>query len=136
MNELNKELIIKEVRRAKKALKAAQNLLRDSLYEDAVSRAYYAILHSAKAALLTKNITVSTHKAVLSMFSQHLVKTNLIEKEYGVILREEKEDREISDYDVLKEFNRKRVQKRVKDAEKFIDRIDSFLQLKLGNAIL
>lgn len=127
MNKINYELVEKEVSRAKKALQAAKNLLEDGLYEDAISRAYYAILHSAKAALLTKDISVSSHKAALTMFAQNLIKSNLIEKEYGVILREEKEDREIGDYDVLEEFSYERALQRVEDAEKFLWRIDKFI---------
>jgi uncharacterized protein (UPF0332 family) len=38
----------KEMIRAKKALEAAKTLLGIQLYEDAVSRAYYSVLHAAK----------------------------------------------------------------------------------------
>jgi uncharacterized protein (UPF0332 family) len=41
----------KELVRAKKALLAAKMLKENQLYEDCVSRAYYAVLHAAKAAL-------------------------------------------------------------------------------------
>jgi uncharacterized protein (UPF0332 family) len=41
----------KELTRAGKALLAAKTLLENQLYEDCVSRAYYAVLHAAKAAL-------------------------------------------------------------------------------------
>jgi uncharacterized protein (UPF0332 family) len=44
MNDLSQ----KELTRAKKALSAAKALLEYQLYEDCVSRAYYAVLHAAK----------------------------------------------------------------------------------------
>ena len=40
----------KELARARKASRAAETLLEHQLYEDAVSRAYYAVLHASKAA--------------------------------------------------------------------------------------
>lgn len=48
----------KELTRARKALLAAQTLLENQLYEDCVSRAYYAVLHAAKAALATEGVEV------------------------------------------------------------------------------
>lgn len=41
--------------RAKKALRAASILLEDGLFEDAVSRSYYAVMHAAKSALLAQD---------------------------------------------------------------------------------
>ncbi len=41
-----------EWRRAQKALQAAALLQQNGLAEDAISRAYYAAMHAAKAALL------------------------------------------------------------------------------------
>jgi len=52
MNELSQ----KELNRAGKALLAAKTLLENQLYEDCVSRAYYAVLHAAKAALVTTGV--------------------------------------------------------------------------------
>jgi len=37
-------------------LKVAEKLFRDGEYEDAISRAYYAMYHAARAALSTINI--------------------------------------------------------------------------------
>jgi len=51
MNERAYERAVKELTRAKKALLAVKTLLEKELLEDCVSRAYYAVLHAAKAAL-------------------------------------------------------------------------------------
>jgi uncharacterized protein (UPF0332 family) len=48
----NIEQAKKELARANKALRAAKMLLENQLYEDCVSRSYYAVLHAAKAALI------------------------------------------------------------------------------------
>ena len=118
----------KELARANKSLRAARMLLENQLYEDCVSRAYYAVLHAAKAALATKDIEPVSHNAVKRMFGLHLVKTGKIEKDFARILTAEQEDREISDYDIHIEINEDRAIKRVTDAEKFLKRIEKYLQ--------
>lgn len=83
MTEKIPEHAIKELARAKKALLAAKALLEKDLYEDCVSRAYYAVLHASKAALALERVEAETHKAVQRMFGLHLVKTGKIEKEFA-----------------------------------------------------
>ena len=124
MNDLSQ----KELTRAQKALLAAKTLLENRLYEDCVSRAYYAVLHAAKAALAMEPVEPQSHRAVRRMFGLHLVKTGKIEKEFARILTAEQEDREISDYDIHIEIEQDTAQKRVADAEKFLKRIEEYLR--------
>jgi len=125
MNDLSQ----KELTRAKKALQAAKTLLENQLYEDCVSRSYYAVLHAAKAALVTVGIEPQSHYAVRRMFGLHLVKAGKIEKDFARILTAEQEDREIGDYDVHIEIEQDTAEKRVADAEVFVQRIEKYLQI-------
>jgi len=118
----------KEMARANKALLAAKMLLENQLFEDCVSRAYYAVLHAAKAALTTVNIEPQSHYAVRRLFGLHLVKNGKIEKDFAKILTAEQEDREIGDYDIHIEIERDRAAKRVSDAEKFVKRIANYIK--------
>ena len=118
----------KEMIRAKKALEAANIPLGSGLYEDAVSRAYYSVLHAAKAALCKQGIEPESHRAVRAMFSLHLVKTGKIEKEFATILTAEYEDREMGDYGIDIDIEAERAEKRVMDAEAFIKRVQKFLE--------
>ena len=124
MNDLSQKGLI----RAKKALSAAKALLEFQLYEDCVSRAYYAVLHAAKAALAMEGIDAQSHVAVRRKFGLNLVKTGKIEKDFAQILTKEKEDRELSDYNIHIEIERDTAEKRVVDAEKFVKRIETFLR--------
>ncbi len=124
MNDISQ----KELIRAKKALLAAKTLLENQLYEDCVSRAYYVVLHAAKAALAIEGVEPQSHHAVRRMFGLHLVKTGKIEKEFARILTAEQEDREIADYDIHIEIEQDTALKRVLDAEKFVERIEKYLQ--------
>lgn len=125
MNDSSK----KELIRAKKALLAAKTLLENQLYEDCVSRAYYSVLHAAKAALANEGAEPQSHHAVRRMFGLHLVKTGKIEKDFARILTAEQEDREISDYDIHIEIEQDTAQKRVADADKFVKRMEEYLQV-------
>ena len=62
-----------EVARGEDALRAARELLKIGLVNDAVSRAYYAALHVARALLLTEGIEPATHGGVGSMRGLHFV---------------------------------------------------------------
>ena len=128
MSDKLSQLIDKEIARANSALAASKILFEKELLEDAVSRAYYAVLHAAKAALYSVGVESDTHKGVRSMFGLHLVKTGKIEKEFSKILTAEKEDREIGDYNVTIEIGEERAEERVKEAEKFVERIKRFLK--------
>jgi uncharacterized protein (UPF0332 family) len=121
------EEIKKEILRAGKSLKAAQLLFRDNLLEDALSRAYYAILHAARAVLLAEGVTVSSHRAVRRLFGQHLIKPGKLSHHLAAILAEEQDDRALADYDVLFHPEPERVQKRVADAEAFLAASRTFL---------
>lgn len=127
MNKKSRLIAQKELVRARKALRAAQTLLDYELYEDAVSRAYYAVLHASKAALATVDLYPDSHQSVRRLFGLHLVKTNLIEREYATILTAEQEDRELSDYNINISIEKSRASHRVEDARKFVEKIEKYL---------
>jgi hypothetical protein len=75
------------------------------LEEDAVSRAYYAILHGAKAALFVHNVATASHAAVRRMFGQHLIMTGEIERQWSSHFGEGFDDRLAADYDARAFFS-------------------------------
>jgi uncharacterized protein (UPF0332 family) len=128
MNKMLYERALKELNRAKKALLAAKILIEKDLREDCISRAYYAVLHGAKAALSMVGVEPDTHDGVRRMFGLHLVKTGKIEKEFAKIFTAEQEDREIGDYAIYINIEKERANQRVNEAEKFLKRIEQYLQ--------
>jgi uncharacterized protein (UPF0332 family) len=128
MNPEGSDRAEKYLARSRKALLAAQVLEEKGLFEDSVSRAYYAVLHAAKAALSTVGVESTTHVGVRRMFGLHLVKTGKIENEFAKILAREQEDREIGDYEAGIELGEERARRRLAQAEQFIKRIELYLQ--------
>jgi hypothetical protein len=112
--------------KARKALASAKILFEEVLFEDCVSRAYYAVLHAAKSVLILCNVDAHTHDGVRSMFGLHFIKPGKIEKEYAKILVDELESRVMVDYDASIKIEKEEAEKSVNDAEKFVIRMESY----------
>lgn len=117
-----------ELHRADKSLQATQSLLEDNFLEDALSRAYYAILHAARGALLAEGVDVSSHRAVRRLFGLHLIKPGKLAMRFAKILAEEQDDRFLADYDAWFHPERERAEKRVSEAAEFLAAINVFLR--------
>jgi uncharacterized protein (UPF0332 family) len=87
------------IAKAQRYLKSADLLLRDGDYESSVSRTYYAMFYCAEAALLTRNLTFSSHKSVIAAFGEHFIKTGVFSKEMGRELNRAFEKRQLGDYE-------------------------------------
>ena len=114
--------------RAQKSLKSGDVLLSHGFYEDAISRAYYAILHSAKASLTLMDINVESHRGVRRLFSQHLIKTGKISDKYAKILSAEQDERLKADYDALYFADEEDARECVSDAGEFLAAIKNYLR--------
>lgn len=124
---MNTSLIISEWKRATDALGASKSCRRDRFYADAVSRAYYAILHGAKAALQLQGIAAESHAAVKRLFGLHLIRTGLIETDWGSVAGESLDVRLTADYDVETQFTDSDAREEWDRARAFLIRIRELL---------
>lgn len=113
-----------------RSLEAADVLAREAYGEDAVSRAYNAVLHAAKAALLVHGVAPESHAAVRRMFGQHLVRTGELEAQWSKRLTQHSDDRLAADYDVGVFFSAEDAQEECGQARAFVDRIRRYLSAK------
>ena len=125
-----REMVIGEWRRAMESLGAAEFLQRGDYETDAVSRAYYAIMHAARAALFVRDIDTNSHAATKRMFGLHLIRTGEIEAEWSDYLAEGIDERLVADYDVHIRFSSEEAMHQCERAREFLDRIRQYL---LGN---
>jgi uncharacterized protein (UPF0332 family) len=86
--------------KADKFLLTAQRALNTGDYDSCVSRCYYAMFFMAEAVLLTKNITSSSHKGVISSFGENFVKTNIFARSTGAALNDAYDKRLVGDYGI------------------------------------
>ena len=115
-------------RRAIKALRAAETLSDNGLPEDAVSRAYYAVLHAARAALMSKGVTARTHTGVRRQFGTELVGAGDIEAEWAKTLARVQSARESADYDTATDLPEQRAAEIVTQARRFVERLGKYLR--------
>jgi hypothetical protein len=86
--------------RAERALSSAKLLLKHGELEDAVSRAYYAMFHAARAILFSKGVKAKTHRGTISLFGEHIVKKGYLSEEYADTLRKTFDLRQKSNYEL------------------------------------
>ena len=115
--------IAAHIERAHESLKAAQLLLNDDLSSDAVSRAYYACLHVAKAALLSIEEAPRTHKGIHNRFWVQFVESGRIPRAVGDVLAYAWKMREQADYDVLTRFDPGSVADLLRDVAGFVEAV-------------
>ena len=128
MVTVNRGLAVAEWRRSRSALQSASVLSRAELSADAISRAYYAIRHAAKAALLTRSITASSHHAINRLLNRHLIYAGFVEREWLDVFRAAMRARMEADYDVMAAFTPWQAEGHRRQAAAFCARIRRYLQ--------
>lgn len=118
------------IERAEKYLRSAEILLEEEDYESSVSRTYYAMFYSAQAMLLTKNLSFSSHKGVISTFGEHFVKTGIFPKEMGKELNRAFEKRQLGDYEYTFVISKTEAEEMLKSGKKFVEKIVQHLKEK------
>jgi len=113
--------------KAHERLKVAKKLFRSGDYEDAVSRAYYAMYHAARAALFTVNASPKTHEGVVSEFGKRFVLTGVVPKELGRDLANAKAARETYEYSVTASVGKAEAEAMLSSAQQFVDELKRIL---------
>ncbi len=113
--------------KARDKARVARDLLTRREWDDAVSRAYYAAFHAAQAALATEGQRAETHRGVVTLFGLLLVKTGKLDRKWGKLLSNLKDDRESSDYEALSWIDEQTAQRAVQEAEEFVRIVDQYI---------
>jgi uncharacterized protein (UPF0332 family) len=111
--------VLAEMTRGAEALRSARELLRLGLLNDAVSRAYYAALHVARALLLTEGVDPKTHGGVSSMLGLHFVVPGRLAAAHAKGLARLEQFRAEADYNRFFLFNAEGAAEEVAVAETF-----------------
>lgn len=98
MSEL-RQRAIREHEGAKKVLEQAEHQLEFQYWDAAISRAYYAIFHAARAVLYARGSEPTTHRGVVREFGRLMVKAGEVDEKYSEILRKAREERQTADYE-------------------------------------
>jgi len=121
------ELAREMMRKAKDKLESAWILFRNSKFEDAVSRAYYAAFFAASAVLYLLGEVPKSHDGLIHLFGLKVIREGLVDKKYGRILSKLREARESSDYSLYTFFEKEEVLSLLNDAEAFIKEMERLI---------
>ncbi|MHC4425811.1 MAG: HEPN domain-containing protein [Planctomycetota bacterium] len=116
------------IEKARRYLRSTELLIQDGDYDSAVSRAYYAMFYAAEAALLKKEMTFSSHKAVISAFGRYFVKTGVFDKRMGRDLNIIFGERQLGDYESNFSISEDNARHALEIARGFVDRIAAWLE--------
>jgi len=128
MNDYSTDLTTYRLEKAQTKLAAAKLLLDEKLYEDSLSRSYYAMFTAARALLATAKMDSSKHSGVISLFNQHFVKTGIVEKQSGRMLMDAKDSREKSDYGDHVAIEEDDAKNQYEQAKKFVEHIEAVIK--------
>ncbi len=123
---------MKEIRdlieKAEKFLTTAEQALKIEDYDSCVSRCYYAMFFMAEAALLTKDLSASSHKGVINLFGQYLVKTKIFDKSLGRALNDAYDLRLMGDYGIGFTVSESIAKDLLETARNFVDVLKHYLK--------
>lgn len=97
------------------------------MFDDAVSRAYYAVFHAMNAALISRGLSFSSHAQTIGVFNREFVKSGVFPKEYSQIIQDLFEDRQAGDYDVDTIIDEQTARESIDKAEIIISGIERYL---------
>jgi uncharacterized protein (UPF0332 family) len=102
--------------------------LNGNFNRDAISRAYYAVLCAADAALATKGFVAKSRAGTDSLFGFHFVKPGLVDKRFGGLVGRAADVRIKADYDHEVTFTREDAEHWLERAKEFVTAIDAAIR--------
>jgi uncharacterized protein (UPF0332 family)/predicted nucleotidyltransferase len=118
---------------ADEKLGVARDLARDAHYDDALSKAYYAVFYGAKAALLSIGVKVKSHSGAISEFGRRFVTTGRVDQRFSAIHSSLSRARLRSDYDPYPRVDKRRAEQAIRDAETFTARARELVEEELSS---
>jgi len=116
------------IKRARRYLQSAEILLKEGDFESCVSRAYYAMFYSAEALLLTRGLSFSSHRGVISAFGKHFVKTGIFSKDMSKELHRAFEKRQLGDYEYTFVISKSEAGEMLEQGKEFVEKIVQYLK--------
>ena len=114
--------------RSERYIKSAGLRIGDGDYESAVSRVYNAMFYSVEALLLTKDLSFSSHKSVISAFGEHFVKRGIFPKDFRKALTRAFQKRQFSDYEFTFVISKEEADEILAQGKDFISSIVKYLK--------
>ncbi len=109
-------------------LSTARDLMEKNHYNDAISRAYYAMFYASKAVLLALGEDPHKHEGVVSAFGERVAKVGLSDPKFGTLLSNAKGLREEADYEDFFHATKEQTENAIRNAEDFVGEAENVLK--------
>jgi uncharacterized protein (UPF0332 family) len=119
-NDNQRRGILAEVARGDEAMREAETLLAAKLLAGAVSRAYYAAFHYARAMLLTLGEEARTHGGLTRLLHRDIVATGKLDPDIASLFSQLQRFRQDADYTAEFVFTAAGAAGEVRDARTFV----------------
>ena len=128
--EDRKVLVDMQVERARRFIKQADEMM-DMGYSDmAVNRFYYACFHIVQALFIQREIVAHTHTGMLTQFSKHFVKTEMVALEDGSFLARLFQLRQKADYNCAYDITKEEALSLKEPTHTFVEKIGDIISQK------
>jgi uncharacterized protein (UPF0332 family) len=126
------ETIRHRLGKARQALGEARGLFDLGYTIGVVNRTYYACFYAVSALLVSEGLSTSKHSGVLSLFSQHWIKTRRLDTELWDFYKDLFDMRLTGDYQDVPAFDRADAERWLGEAEDFVNQITGWLRENAG----
>ena len=109
-----------EMKCGDEALAEARHLAAGGFFRGAVSRAYYAAYHWARALLVARGMESKTHRGTIQLLNLHFVKDGHLGESTAADLAHLETYRELSDYTATASFTEDEARAEIARAERFV----------------
>lgn len=123
-----KDASAKLLKKAERAIRAAEVLLDAGVPDFAFGRAYYAMFYSLQALLFENGIRFRKHGSVHAALAEHFTRKGIIDARFHRMIVGAYEDRIAGDYTVEVDFEAADVKERIAEAREFLRMIEGKLE--------
>lgn len=113
--------------RAWDTLDDAKILASNGKWNSAINRLYYSAYYAVMALLLKNGLKPTTHNGAKTIFTEHFIKNQIIDRNFGKMYSQLFTWRQKGDYDDLFDFDESKVKPYFEPVEEFIRLIDSLI---------
>lgn len=125
--QTNRTLVDLQKEKVKRFLLQADDMMRQQYWDLAANRFYYACFHAVQALFVSRGISAHTHAGVITQFSLHFVKTQIVGVAYGSFLARLFQLRQKADYNCAYDIIEDEVSEMQELSRDFIQKIMKLL---------
>ena len=128
ITEEDKEELIKyRIEQAQETVDDANLLIVNKKFRSAVNRIYYGMFYIMLAVALKYGFQTSKHQQLIGWFNKNFIHSEIINKKYGMMIKNAFRYRQKSDYEVHVEYSENEINEMFENMKTFITELEQLL---------